>query len=135
MQDTLDKEKFIAKLIIRKLQQDIDVAKEKIGVGKTLYRDMELDDEEEEDFVEMYCDIPLQRMQIYADSFGMDMKDCVMFFKETIKNRIVLIVGTIFKQCKKLHGLQPNLKDLEIDIGVEKGDFIVQINLTASEEE
>jgi hypothetical protein len=133
MQETLDKERMISKLIIRKLQKDIDITKERIGVGKTIYKDMELDDEEEVAFIEMYCEFSIQKMQLYADLFEIEIKECILFFKETIKQRLIYIVNKIFQTNKKLKGFNANLKDLEVDMGVEEDVFIVQVNLTAGE--
>lgn len=128
----IDKNKFLLSLVIRKLSKDIDISKENIGIGKAYYKNLSVDDNEEQYFIELYCEISISILEEYAEYFNQDIKDFVVDLKNLIKDRIVWIVHKVFKNNKKLQEYNPNLKDLELDIGIENGYFIVQINITAN---
>ncbi len=131
IEQKMNKELFITKLLTRKLMKDVDISQEDVGVGKAVYNGTEVQDDDEKYFIELYCEIPQGRMQSYAEYFEESVEDLIRDCKVVMKDKLVWIICKIFKKNKNLKGFEPNLKDLELDIGLEKNYFVIQINLTA----
>lgn len=137
------KEDFLIKFIKRKLSKNIDISNESISVGKTLFKNTPLDDTaEEEIFIELYAEIPVYHsknkisLEDLSNVFNENIENLILNIKKLIKERIEYIIYAIFNSKIQENAPDdmkyiPRMQDTELDIGVEKNLFIIQINLIA----
>lgn len=142
-----EKEQFLIRFIKNKLSKDIDITTEDIGIGKTFFKNTPINDTaDKEIFIELYTEVPVYHnkyktsLEDLSEIFEEDIETLIINIKKIIKERIAYIIYSIFNnkiQENAPDGMKytPRMQDTELDIGVEKDLFIIQINLIAELEE
>jgi hypothetical protein len=126
-------DKRLLKFVGDYLLKDVDVEKEKIGFGKTLWDDFEVEDDGEDvAYVELYAEIPLEDLNEFAFETDRGIDILINDIKEMVKERPDLLIDYVFYFNDNLE-LIPELEQIEAYDELDKEDelFIVQINLLA----
>ena len=74
MENQKEKEEFLIPFLIRKLSNEIDISNEEIGIGKAIFKNVSIEDSDEETFteVDLFDD---EEAYLYQNELSFDVND------------------------------------------------------------
>ena len=120
-----------------KLTEDINIEKERINLGKTIWADYELEDLGEDIvFVNLYAEINIDDLKEFSYSIDAGVHYVLDEIEETLRDDATKVIKYAFAKEKTLEGYDPLVKkhddlDIHTEFSKEKRQFIVDINVMA----